>query len=93
MVSRPANEEKEPESVLNWCRNLCAATADGGIWAIPRSGIVFRFDKKNKRLVLVVGTKDDSDFVATKRVFAQIGWTVITDEEERTMRYEQGTNN
>jgi hypothetical protein len=42
---------------------------------------VFRIDKSNKRLVLVTGTKDDEDFIATRRVFRQIGWEVLTKEE------------
>jgi hypothetical protein len=93
MVSRVKFDDREPESVLNWCRELCRVTADGAVWGIPRSQIVFRFDKRNKRLVLIVGTEDNPDFIATRRVFGQIGWSVITAEEERRLKYEQGTNN
>lgn len=53
---------------------------DGGVWGIPRSGIAFKIDKKNQRLILVAGTETDEDYIATKRVFGQIGWTVITKE-------------
>lgn len=93
MTDNSALDEQEPESVLNWCRELCRAMAENGIWGVPRSGVVFRFNKRNKRLVLIVGTEDNPDFIATKRVFAQIGWDVITSEEERRRRYEHGTNN
>ena len=74
--------EKEPEHVLQWCRNLVAAAANNAIWGIPRSGVVFRIDKENTRLVLVVGTENDDDFIATKRVFKQIGWDVVSRTEE-----------
>ena len=73
-------EPKEPEHILQWCRNLTQTLKDGGVWGIPRSGIAFKIDKKNQRLILVTGTETDEDYIATKRVFAQIGWTVITKE-------------
>jgi hypothetical protein len=81
---REATEEREPEHVLDWCRNLVAALRDGGVWGIPRSGIVFRVDKKNQQLILTTGEPDDEDFLATKRVFKQIGWRVITLAEWET---------
>lgn len=33
-----------------WCRNLFAMLNDGGVWAVPRSGLVFR--KQDGALVL-----------------------------------------
>jgi hypothetical protein len=74
--------EKEPEHVLQWCRSLVASMKDNGIWGIPRSGIVFKIDKAAKRLVLVVGNESNEDFIATKRVFKQIGWDVVSCAEE-----------
>ena len=29
-----------------WMRNLIAMIAHGGVWGIPRSGSVYRFDKQ-----------------------------------------------
>ena len=74
--------KREPEHVLQWCRNLVAAAANNAIWGIPRSGIVFRIDKENTRLVLIVGNESNEDFIATKRVFKQIGWDVVSCAEE-----------
>jgi hypothetical protein len=74
--------EKEPEHVLQWCRNLVASMNNDGVWGIPRSGIVFKIDKKNTRLVLIVGHESNDDFIATKRVFKQIGWNVVSRTEE-----------
>lgn len=81
MTTQPTRpEEREPEAVLAWCRNLVRILKDGGVWGIPRSGVTFKVDKQNQRLVLVVGTAKDDDFLATKRVFKQIGWDVVAEE-------------
>lgn len=75
------DEPDEPEAVLDWCRNLVRTLKDGGVWGIPRSGIVFTIDKKNQRLILKIGEKTNEDFIATRRVFRQIGWDVVTNDE------------
>lgn len=72
--------EQEPPEVLNWCRNLVATIRHGGSWGIPRSGIIFKIDQEQKRLILVVGEETNDDFLASKRVFAQIGWDVVAKE-------------
>jgi hypothetical protein len=77
--SEPA--EKEPEHVLQWCRNLVLTMRNNGVWGIPRSGIVFTIDKPAKKLVLIVGEESNEDFIATRRVFKQIGWDVVARKE------------
>lgn len=72
--------EKPPEHVLEWCRNLIRVLQDGGVWGIPRSQIVFRVDKGAQKLILVIGETDDPDFIATKKVFKHIGWSVVGKE-------------
>jgi hypothetical protein len=70
------------ESVLNWCRGLVSAAAQDAVWGIPRSGTIFRIDKKNKTLVLTTpGFDDGDDFRATKRVFKHIGWEVVDNDD------------
>lgn len=71
-------EEHESPEVLAWCRNLVATVRHNGTWGIPRSGLIFNVDKEQKKLILVTGEETDPDFIATKRVFAQIGWDVTT---------------
>jgi len=71
---------KPSEDVLDWCRTLVAMIADGGVWGIPRSGVMFKFDKAAKRMTLTMGKADDPDVIATKEVFSHIGWTVVTGE-------------
>lgn len=65
------------EYVLDWCRNLVALIADNGTWSVPRSGLVFRANKPAKTLTLVAGDPGEPDVADCKRVFAEIGWTVV----------------
>ena len=73
------------EQVLEWCRNLVRAAADGATWGIPRSQTFFRIDKTNKQLILgIPGFDDGADFEATRRVFRRIGWEVIEGDSGTT---------
>lgn len=74
-------DDREPESTLEWCRQMVRVLRDGGMWGIPRSGIVFKVDKKKQCLILRVGAETNEDFIATRRVFGQIGWDVFTQAE------------
>lgn len=80
MVSLNSNNVP-PDHILAWCRNLVDAIRDGGVWGIPRSGLVFRIDHKNKQLVLTSGREADDDFLATQHVFSYIGWDVVAESE------------
>ena len=75
------DESREPEHVLEWCRNLVRAARDGAVWCIPRSKVVFKIDKKKQCLILKVGAATNADFILTRRVFSQIGWDVFTQAE------------
>lgn len=67
-----------PEYQLDWCRNLVSVIADGGLWSVPRSNLVFRANKTDKTLTLVAGDPGDDDVVESRNVFALIGWRVLT---------------
>lgn len=66
----------QPDPIA-WSRQMFATLADGGIWALPRSGLVFR--KDGKALVLQAKLPGDfpvdqeEDFECIKRHFADIG--------------------
>jgi hypothetical protein len=68
--------DKPPEHILDWCRNLVRTIRHNGVWGIPRSQLVFRIDQNQKKLILVEGETSDGDFIATKQVFKHIGWDV-----------------
>lgn len=80
MVSLNSNNVP-PDHILEWCRQLVRTMRDGGVWGIPRSGLVFRIDHKNKKLVLTSGRESDDDFEATRHVFSYIGWDVVAESE------------
>lgn len=50
----------------------------GGLWTLPVNGAVYRVDKTNKTLALILGPKDDI-FDKNVLTFAEIGYQV-TDE-------------
>lgn len=75
--SQPQDPDTPPPETLAWCQNLVNSLKHGGIWGIPRSGVVFEIDQENKQLILRQGTPDDPDFLATRHVFAYIGWQVV----------------
>jgi hypothetical protein len=74
---RPPDPDEPPAETLAWCKNLVRSIKHGGVWGIPRSGVVFEIDQENKRLILREGAPDNPDFLATRHVFAYIGWQVV----------------
>lgn len=77
-------------NVDKWCRQMWASLNEGGVWGIPRSGLVF--SKRNGKLVLIeciphmeempvtaaqLKRQQDSDFDATVEHFGRVGVEVI----------------
>ena len=75
--------------VDDWCRQMWRSLRDGGVWAIPRSGLIFR--KQGDQLVLInrmphmvempitaaqLIEQQESDFEVTKDRFGRVGVTV-----------------
>jgi hypothetical protein len=67
-----------------WCRNLFDRLDDGGLWAVPRSGVVFRKNEAAKALILVglipremIELSDDEaiagEFLGTREMFGTAG--------------------
>lgn len=79
-----------PEHILAWCRQHVAMIHDGGVWGIPRSGLIFRVDHRRKKLVLTAGDKTNEDFAATRHVFSHIGWDVVTEDENNDSKTKKG---
>ena len=69
-----------------WCRAMFANLLDGGLWAVPRSGVLFRKNAKAKALVVVglipseMTLSDDEriagEFYPTRRMFGKVGISV-----------------
>lgn len=64
-----------PEHV-KWCKSLFATIKDGGAWAVPRSGLVFRKEGKTLKLVALadgISADASADLAAIKEHFAAAG--------------------
>lgn len=69
---------------VEWCRKMFAALKDGGVWGIPRTGLIFR--KRGNALVLqhsigqsAEGIRQASEYATTKKYFGAAG--VVVSEE------------
>lgn len=40
------------EEEVAWCQGLWNSLNDGGVWMLPRSGLIFEVDKTKNRLLL-----------------------------------------
>jgi hypothetical protein len=73
---------KPSASDLAWNRNLVATMRDGGVWASPAAGRVYKFDKVNNKLSVVATfplCDEDHDEIhdRIKISFAEIGYAVV----------------
>lgn len=88
----------DPASV-EWSRRQFALIADGGVWAVPRSGMLFQ--RRGQQLVLTVAMpwmpemegaitvaelreQQDSEFEGIRKAFGAAGIEVIRSEGETT---------
>jgi len=87
MVSLNTNWQTENEEGVQFCRYMIRIMKHNGIWAVPRSGTIFRFDHVNKRIVRVgTGSLRDSitpeqELQIHRRMFKQVGWDVVDEGE------------
>ncbi|HYQ84112.1 MAG TPA: hypothetical protein VEP28_08940 [Rubrobacter sp.] len=78
-----------------WAANLWRSLRDGGIWGLPRSGLVYTKDEAAKRMVLtmrvpwfaglsaspeVLREAQDHDHAGVRDMFAAIGIDVVEEE-------------
>lgn len=70
------------ESDVEWCRFIWRSLKDGGVWMVPRSGLVFT---KRDPDVFILTERDqiyersmqEADFRAIRAHFAEIGVDVL----------------
>jgi hypothetical protein len=80
------------EQHVRWCRSLFDSIAEGGVWGVPRSGLVFT--KRDGELVLTVlmpwsaempiteaelAEQQEDEFQSVKAHFAAAGITVTRE--------------
>ena len=62
---RPIDTELPVDQQVAWSRNLFGTIADGGTWAIPRSGLIFA--RHGNTLVLTLRMSHEPDMPLTPR--------------------------
>jgi hypothetical protein len=57
-----------------WTEQLLSTIKDQGVWAVPRSGSIIRFDKTNKKALVIHQMSPD---IPIERVLEARGWEII----------------
>ena len=80
---------------IRWSQNLFSSLADGGVWGVPRSGLIFQ--KRDDKLILTermpfaedmpptkekFAMQQEADYKEIKRVFEMAGITVEREDED-----------
>lgn len=68
----------------NFLLNTISLLRDGGVWGIPASGMMYRIDKRNMRLVLVTPAWDETPLTMLSHhrntaICKAIGWKIEPD--------------
>jgi hypothetical protein len=80
------------DDVSGWCRRLIDELKDGGVWGIPRSGVVFRKTGSDRLTWVGImpprkhGYAREDEYRTTRAKFAAAGITV--DREEKMMEFD-----
>ena len=70
---------------INWASNLIENMDDGTYWHIPASDCILRIDKSKNRFVLIRGQMTDNQSEYLKMILSDVGYHIITREEERPL--------
>ena len=46
---------------INWCKNLFGSLKDGGLWAVPRSGLIYRRTGESLNLIQRLPDFDEAE--------------------------------
>jgi hypothetical protein len=64
---------------VEWCRTFFSTLADGGTWAVPRSGLVFQ--KRDRSLVLVARMPHHPGMLKLPQPITEDDLTVYQDDD------------
>lgn len=56
-----------------WTQNLIDTLNDGGVWAVPRSGTIIKFDKVNKKARVTHQMIPD---ISIEMILEALGWEI-----------------
>ena len=56
-----------------WTQNLIDNINDGGVWMVPRSGTIIKFDKVNKKALVTHQLMPD---ISIEMILEALGWEI-----------------
>ena len=56
-----------------WTQNLIDNIKDGGVWLVPRSGTIIKFDKVNKKALVTHQLMPD---ISIEMILEALGWEI-----------------
>ena len=56
-----------------WTQNLIDNIKDGGVWMVPRSGTIIKFDKVNKKALVTHQLMPD---ISIEMILEALGWEI-----------------
>lgn len=56
-----------------WTQKLIDGINDGGVWVVPRSGTIIRFDKVNKKALVTHQLMPD---ISIEMILEALGWEI-----------------
>lgn len=66
--------EEGMANAIAWTQRHFKMAKDFGLWLVPRSGTLVRFDSKEKIAIITSGDSPDPSIA---RVIKAMGWTVV----------------
>lgn len=67
---------------VSWLKDMFDSLSDGEYWHIPADDILFRIDKSQKELVLVMGNTDAFSYARIEEAIAGTGYKLRTSKED-----------
>lgn len=61
-----------------WTQNLIDGIHDGGVWIVPRSGTLIKFDKRNKKALVTHQLMPD---ISIEMILEAMGWEITYKKE------------
>ena len=70
---------------IMWAHNMVSTMNEGGVWGVPMSQQIYRFNHSQKQIELITGPSNaeaDDLFEKNKIVFGMCGYSVVDSRRE-----------
>lgn len=76
MTNYDMDTDEGMENAMRWMQQLVDTISDGGVWGVPRSNSIYKFDKKNHVASRLFGGEP-----GIERVLQGIGYAIDKGEQ------------